>query len=879
MAPLPHLAPHTEPAADPAAVIYGPSARFTVLTPRLIRLETSPDGVFEDRASQAIWFRRQPVPDFTATTANGIITIDTPALTLTYDTSAEGFTPDSLSVTVKANGAVWRFGDAADRNLGGTARTLDGAPGPVPLEPGLLARAGWTLVDDSASLVLDEAGWIAPRGAAPGALDLYFFAYGDDYQAALDDFCRIAGPVPMVPRWALGNWWSRYWPYTQNELAGLMLDFKAYEIPLSVCIIDMEWHITQTGNASSGWTGYTWNRELFPDPPGFLSFLHEQGLHTALNLHPADGIHPHEEAYPEMARRLGIDPASGEPVPHDLTDPAFAAAYFEVLHHPQEASGVDFWWLDWQQGDKTRLEGLDPLWWLNHLHFLDLGRDGRTRPFIFSRWGGLGNHRYPIGFSGDTWVTWGSLGFQPYFTATAANVGYGWWSHDIGGHASGIEEPELYARWVQYGVFSPIFRLHSTRSAFHERRPWGWDDAEVLRLAREAMQLRHRLIPYLYTMAWRAHTENVLPVRPMYHEHPRAEEAYLCPQQYTFGSELIAAPFTTPRDPDTGLSRQVVWLPDGDWYHFFTGESMPGGWHAVYGRLDETPVFARAGAIVPLAPRTGWGGVDNPAELDVHVFAGADNCFVLYEDDGVSLAYRDGAACRTEIAQAWEPGRLAITIGAAEGDRSLIPARRRWRLYVHGVRGDASLTVDQPHHAAYDSAAESWIVELEPLPVTEHARLVLEVADGALRVRRDRTAERLVRMLRSFKLLTVLKDVLLARLDDISADPNILAEYTLHMTPSQRRALIEVITGAGMHRLDVPFEAPRVLLWNPQPGPGARYTATQTDRRHWAGRQRYQTQREPIPTFAVFAPDPAAPDWQVTAHFFDVLTLEEGSKT
>ena len=210
MAPLPHLAPHTEPAADPAAVIHGPRARFTVLTPRLIRLETSPDGVFEDRASQAIWFRRQPVPDFTATTANGIITIDTPALTLTYDTSAEGFTPDSLSVTVKANGAVWRFGDAADRNLGGTARTLDGAPGPVPLEPGLLARAGWTLVDDSASLVLDEAGWIAPRGAAPGALDLYFFAYGDDYQAALDDFCRIAGPVPMVPRWALGNWWSCY---------------------------------------------------------------------------------------------------------------------------------------------------------------------------------------------------------------------------------------------------------------------------------------------------------------------------------------------------------------------------------------------------------------------------------------------------------------------------------------------------------------------------------------------------------------------------------------------------------------------------------------------------------------------------------------------
>lgn len=877
MAPLPHLKPHTEPTADPAAVIHAPRARFTVLTPRLVRMEASPDGAFEDRASQAIWFRRQPVPDFTATTADGVLTIDTPALTLTYDTTAEGFTPDSLKVTVKANGAVWSFGDPAGSNLSGTARTLDEADGPVPLEPGLIARAGWTLVDDSASLVLDAEGWIAPRGAAPGALDLYFFAYGDDYQAVLDDFCRIAGPVPMVPRWALGNWWSRYWAYSQDELTALIRDFEAHAIPLSVCIIDMDWHITQTGNASSGWTGYTWNRDLFPDPRGFLAFLHEQGLRTALNLHPADGIHPHEDAYPAMARRMGIDPASGEPVPHDLTDPPFAAAYFEVLHHPQEADGVDFWWLDWQQGDRSRLDGLDPLWWLNHLHFLDLGRDGHKRPFIFSRWGGLGNHRYPIGFSGDTWVTWANLQFQPHFTATAANVAYGWWSHDIGGHAGGVEEPELYARWVQYGVFSPILRLHSGNNAFHERRPWGWDDAEVLRVTHEAMQLRHRLIPYLYTMAWRAHAANVPPIRPMYHLHPRAEEAYLCPQQYAFGSELIAAPFTTPRDPDTGLSRQVVWLPDGDWYDFFTGESVPAGWRAVYGRLDETPVFARAGAIVPLAPRTGWGSVDNPAELDVHVFAGADNRFVLYEDDGVSTAYQSGAICRTEIAQAWKPGRMAITIGAAEGDRSLIPARRRWRLHVHGVRGDASLTVDQPHRAAYDPAADTWIVELDPLPVTASARLALSAADGELRARRDRTAERVGGMLRAFRMLTPLKSVLIERLDDFRADPGALADYALHMTPSQQRALIETITGAGLHRIDAPFATPHVLLWNPQPGPGARYNATWADRNFWTGRERYHTQAGPIPAFTTFVPDADAPEWRVTANFFDVLTLEERS--
>ena len=323
--------------------------------------------------------------------------------------------------------------------------------------------------------------------------------------------------------------------------------------------------------ASSGWTGYTWNRELFPDPAAFIAELHERGLRTALNLHPAEGIHPHEEQYETMAQLMDIDPESEIPVKFEIGDSHFAKAYFEQLHHPYEEQGIDFWWLDWQQGTVSGLPGLDPLWWLNHLHFYDLARDGIKRPFIFSRWGGLGNHRYPIGFSGDTHVTWDSLAFQPYFTATAANVNYGWWSHDIGGHMDGVEDPELYARWVQYGVFSPILRLHSTNNPYHERRPWGYD-AEIERVTSAALRLRHALIPYLQTMAWRNHVESIPLARPMYYDHPLDEQAYHCPDQYLFGSELVAAPFISPADPDTRLSRQVVWLPLGDWFDFFSGD-------------------------------------------------------------------------------------------------------------------------------------------------------------------------------------------------------------------------------------------------------------------------------------------------------------------
>jgi alpha-glucosidase (family GH31 glycosyl hydrolase) len=544
------------------------------LTSRLLRLEYSPTETFEDRPSQAFWYRQQPSPTFERSDRDGKLHVETEHLALHYTPGPSGFTPEGLAILVKSTGAEWHYGDHIwkSENLRGTARTLDRADGSVKLEYGLVARQGWAVVDDSDSLVFDQGGWLVAR-TAPDNLDLYFFGYGHDYAACLREFQQVAGATPLIPRWVLGNWWSRYWAYSQKELQALMTSFRQREIPLSVCIVDMDWHLVETGNASVGWTGYTWNRELFPDPPTFINWLHDQGLKTALNLHPADGVFPHEEQYADMARAVGIDPESGDPVPFNITDPTFAEAYFRLLHHPHEAEGVDFWWLDWQQGTLSKVKGLDPLWWLNHLHYYDLGRDGGQRPFIFSRWGGLGNHRYPIGFSGDTVTSWASLAYQPMFTATAANVGYGWWSHDIGGHMWGIEEGELYLRWVQYGVFSPIFRLHSTNNPYSERRPWGWGD-RVEAASRTAMQLRHALIPYLYTMAWRNHQAGLPLVTPLYYSHPEEEDAYNTPQAYWFGTELVAAPFTAPHLPDLGLSRQRLWLPPGLWFDFFCGRNF-----------------------------------------------------------------------------------------------------------------------------------------------------------------------------------------------------------------------------------------------------------------------------------------------------------------
>jgi hypothetical protein len=798
-----HIA--SEPA--PGAVVRSGQARFTVLSAHMVRLEYHPQAQFEDRPSQVFWHRSQPVPEFSVDRTGGELVIRTSALELHYREGSP-FAAETLWIRAADPGARWRFGTQPKDNLLGTTRTLDMANGGVPLEPGLLNRSGWTVVDDSASLVFDSQGWLTER--VPGGVDVYFWAYGKDYRLGMAEYYRLAGKPGLVPRWALGNWWSRYWNYTAEELQALMEEFRRRQIPLGVCIVDMDWHLTETGNGCSGWTGYTWNEKLFPDPPGFMGWLHAQGLKTGLNLHPAEGVWPHEAMYPEMARAVGIDPASQEPVRFAIENPVFVKAYFEYLHHPKEAEGVDFWWVDWQQGNPSQLKGLNLLWWINHLHYLDAGREKHKRPFLFSRWGGLGNHRYPIGFSGDTVVTWDSLAFQPYMTATAANVGYSWWSHDIGGHMGGIEEGELYTRWVQYGAFSPILRLHSTKNPHQERRPWGFD-ANTAEAARQAMVLRHQLIPYIYSMAWKDHQEGLPLVRPLYHLEPEREEAYASPNLYAFGTELLAAPFTTPIEAHTRLARQVVWLPGegSTWYGWHNQRAYAGGcWHALYGGLQELPVFARQGAILPLSPAMAWGGIELPPVLELHIFPGASNRFELYEDDGESQAYLDGAYAITPIETSWDslpgeqqPGlhRLRIHLRPVQGAAGLLPQQRGWRLVIHAVESVEPASVylnGQPLEVAEELDAGQTCLRLGEVVLKPEDALMIEL------VCRESLGSGLGsevrRLAKSFRLETDTRTALYDAAQELAENPFRLADYAAGLEKTQLRALLETLTGAGM---------------------------------------------------------------------------------
>ena len=774
------------PVADPQAIVTLGNARFTVLTPQLIRMEWSANGKFEDRASLVFINRQLPVPKFRVFREGDIkqvtVAIVTDALDLTYRMDIaplgvtppvdKGFTPDNLQIALTVDGkkVIWHPGDPDPQNLLGTTRTLDGALGSKtqqPIEPGLISRAGWALVDDSTRPLFDSTDfrflngesspwpWAIARPAdeAPGKYqDWYFFGYGHDYKQALGDYVKVAGRIPLPPRFAFGVWWSRYWAYSDQELDDLVKGFRENSTPLDVLVIDMDWHLskeqlqamgqTDQSGYELGWTGYTWNKVLFPDPDAFLQHLHEEGLKITMNLHPASGIQPWEQAYPAMARAMGIDPATKKYIPFDPTSKKWATSYFDLVLHPYEKQGIDFWWLDWQQQPMmTPVAGLSNTWWLNYLHFTDQQREGK-RPLLFHRWGGLGNHRYQIGFSGDTISVWPSLAFQPWFTATAANVGYAYWSHDIGGHMPGAVDPELFTRWVQFGIFSPVLRTHTTKNPDAERRIWAYPEpfSSVLR---SAFQLREAMQPYLYTEARRTYDTGVAFLRPLYYDWPRDDAAYTSKGEYLFGDQIIVNPVTAAADRISGLATEQVWLPQGDWIEWPTGKHFAGPVSAARSfTISQIPVYVKAGAIVPMQQATLHTGEEPVDPLVVNVWPlapGASSSYSVYEDSGVSVDYQRGVFARTPIEAQQKGDTLRVEIGSVEGSYPGMLKSRGYELRLPAdwppvavtVNGKALLFAKPREHSGWTFEGNTLTTVIPIPPQSTAAKVVVEVRRAA----------------------------------------------------------------------------------------------------------------------------------------------------
>ncbi len=703
------LVAKTRPKARKENVVRWGKYRVSVLGDRLFRLERSERERFRDEATQSVWFRDMPVQNFTVSIGETECNIQTSSCRLVLK-------EERKACYVECGGKHSLIQNR--RNLGGTYRTLDQCDGEyffenlfkreespfkkVDLGTGVCSRTGIAVFDDAQSLTLGQDGEIKPiRG---DGTDEYIFVYGDDYRGAVQALYSICGATPRIPRYALGNWWSRYHDYSDREYLTLLNTFAERDVPLTIATIDMDWHysvkldeefgISEKGRntpfygGNSGWTGYSWNKHLFPDYRTFLKEIEKRKLKITLNVHPADGVRWWEDMYAEMAIAMGKDEKNAEQISFDFTDTAFINAYFDVVHKPYERDGVAFWWIDWQQGTKTKMEGLDPLWSLNHYHYLDIA-ENHAAPLILSRYAGIGSHRYPLGFSGDTAVTWDTLRYLPYFTATASNVGYTWWSHDIGGHMCGEQGNELYLRHIQYGVFSPINRLHCSNANTMTKEPWAYENGAGS-IAEKWLRLRHAMIPFLYTKSYDTYKAGRALVEPLYYEW-KDFAAYHYKEEYLFGGLLVTA-VTSPIKRD-GYARAKAWLPEGIWTDIFTGDcytAPEGGKEIVFLRtMESIPVLARAGTILPFSMNNG-NGVDNPVKLRVDVYTGEGE-FTLYED---GREYGDTREVFTQFQAKYEQNevskqRLHIS---SRGDLAVLPSGRILRVCFQNI-ADGEITL------------------------------------------------------------------------------------------------------------------------------------------------------------------------------------------
>ncbi|MGE4489861.1 MAG: TIM-barrel domain-containing protein [Kiritimatiellales bacterium] len=636
----------------------------------------------------------------------------TPSLRLFHTGDGSRLDGKTLSAEILDRGGVfscWSFGDENRDNLGGPLCTLDKVGEAVPLEDGVLSRAGWYFLDDSGSPVWNGDRYVCRSGESK---DFYLFAYGRDYRKALRALTAVSGSIPLPRRSALGLWYSRYWKFTQEDYLQIIHEFEQNGTPLDNLVLDMDWHRRdgQKGaikEKDPGWTGWSWNYDLIPNPAELLKLAHARDISVALNSHPHDSIRPHEDMYDEFMHMLGKDPSSGDIVPLDAGSPEYLKAYFDCAHKPHEQIGVDLWWIDWQQRKwmpSTRsVPSLSNLAALNEAYFRHSCSTGR-RGTILSRWAGWGDHRHPMHFSGDAYISWDLLRFEVEMTVSSGNAGCVFWSHDIGGFreendvddengniAKGRQQPELFIRWLQFGAFSAALRLHSGLVEALDKRPWLWGD-DVLRGFNEACELRRLLMPYIYSSAYQCSRDSLPLLRPMYLDHPETEEAHQFPGQYYFGDHLLVCPVVSPLEEDGLSGAQEIWLPPGVWVDWFTGNRVEGGQIlSSRSKIDEFPLFVRADAAIPVCEEKGLSGmtVYRSEDVSLRIFTGNTQSVSntdFYYDDGYS-----------DIRQTRDCSIQTVKIDCSEGKMKIriVPKNRlvfidkektSWRISLIGNR-------------------------------------------------------------------------------------------------------------------------------------------------------------------------------------------------
>lgn len=671
------------------AIFKGKKYRITILSESLVRLEYSENGVFEDRLTELVINRNFPVPKFSVREDSGLIEITTSYFKLLYAKEKPFYGTkmnalSNLKIELLNTDRIWYMGHTEARTYGTPDLNLMDEKGRVKYRKSLYSLEGFVSIDDTKNMIIEEGGALAERKT--DNVDTYVFLYNKDFEVCLKDYFTLTGFPALIPRYALGNWWNRNISYKDETVDKLVNAFEKQEIPFSIILLNHDWHLREYGKNKELETGFTFNKNYFANPKELIDKLHSKGIRLGLTVNPFEGIYPYETYYSKakeyiVSDKLGI-------IPFNVMNPKTIDVYFKLLIHPLDNLGIDFYFLD-----ADNRKDINNLWLMDHYHFYDMMRDYKRRPMVLCRNTRVAAHRYPVLYSGKTIVSWDTLKQIPFHNSSAANIGVSFWSHDIGGYHKGTEDNELYTRFVQLGTFSPILKFGSEKGRYYKREPWKWG-VKTYQIVKSYLNLRHRLIPYIYTESYNYHNSGLPLITPIYYKIPEMYDDDLYKNEYFFGSQLFVAPIVSKKDYVMNRVIHRILIPSGTWYDFVTGKKFPGGKRYVaFFKDNEYPVFAKEGSIIPLGDNENINDTTPPNNLEIQIFPGKSNNYTLYEDDGLSDLYKQGYYLKTNIDYNYMPNNYTVIIRAVEGKSGIIPDTRNYTFRFRNTKESKEVSV------------------------------------------------------------------------------------------------------------------------------------------------------------------------------------------
>lgn len=692
--------------ANSEVVFKGKKYRISVLTERLVRLEYSESGIFLDEPTELVWYRNFKKPEFTVEENDHTLKITTKYFELFYKKErpfyAGKFSPASnLKISLIGNDKAWFYKHPEVRNYDAIVYRNKNS---LVKEKGMYSQEGFTSIDDSDSYIILENGEFRKREEK--CIDTYVFMYNKDFYFCLSDYFALTSYPSLIPRYALGNWWCKNDTYDEIGLTRLVKRFEDNDVPISVLMINL---LDQNKSLT----------DVYKEPKLISDYLKSKGVKLAYTLKDYKSFNPKDKDFDLLKEYLEVDNKGN--IPFNILNPKVVDAYLKLIIHPLNNFGVDIYALnDFNINDLHRLNIL------KHYLYTDMFLYKNKRPLISALNTTIAPHRYPILYSGRSIVSWKSLKEMLEFNVSASNRGISFWSHDIGGTSGGIEDNELFTRYVQLGTFSPILRLGSDKGKYYKREPLEWGVKTSL-ITSDYLRLRYKLIPYIYTEAYKYFKYGKPLIEPLYYRYPNLYDDPLFKFEYFFGTSFLISPIYNKKDYIMNRVIHKIFIPDGIWYDFFNGKKYTGNKKYVsFYKDEEYPVFVKAGAIIPLSNNK-FNSTSVPKRLEIAVFPGDNNTYSIYEDDGETNNYQSGEYMITNIEFLYKKNNYSLTLLPVGGRAGVLPKTRDYKIRFKNTRSASRVLSyagsNQVENRSYRDGTD-LVIEIDNVPTISQLTII-----------------------------------------------------------------------------------------------------------------------------------------------------------